>query len=378
MKIAIIGNPGYVKQSFLKSSEEIFKEVGLNTGNLAFWYAVNSHIENDKTYFGWEFDPLYLNKNFDRVIFIGANQLNPAWDMSNLANKFVKLTIPLIVIGLGAQAEFGHDVLDQQDGTVKFMEAIAEKSTNISVRGALTKSVFKKYDIDNVKITGCPSNFINPYKDIAKLSNPKNFTPKKKIVFNIDIVHKLRNFLPLVTDWSRGLDDFICVSQAPLNIVQASRSKDINNEKELLTNIRNLLLPGATLSYTASFVNETFKAYFNAEMWMEELLHYDFSIGTRMHGNMLAFQMGIPTVFVAHDERVLEMFQTMKLPYVMIDDIYKYKNLKNISNHVIYDENIYKETRQKLCQEYVSILEENSLSINPSLLSICDNESIHQ
>lgn len=369
MKIAIIGNPGYVKQSFLKSAEDVFKEVGLNTGNLAFWYAVNSHIENEKTYFNWEFDPDYLNKVFDRVFFIAANQLNPDWDMSYLAGKFLQLKIPLIVIGLGAQAEFNQDVYKQQDGTIKFMEAISEKSTHISVRGPLTKSVLEKHGIHNVKITGCPSNFINPKLDIAKLSNPKNCLNKnlKNIIFNIDIVPKLRNFLPLISDWSKGLDDFIFVSQAPLNIIEAARSDDIYKKTELLTNIRDLVFPGSTLKYTASFVNRSFKAYFNAEMWLEDLLHYDFSIGSRMHGNMLAFQIGVPTVFIAHDERVLEMFQTMKLPYLMLEDAVKYKNLNSIINHVVYDEDEYRNTRKKLCNEYIDIMKDNDITVNNEL-----------
>lgn len=372
MKVAIIGNPGYIKNSFLKSSEQIFREVGLNTGNLAFWYAVNSHILDEKTYLNWEFDPEYVNKNFDRLIFVGANQLNPAWDMSHLANKFEKVNIPMLVIGLGAQAEFGHDIYEQQEGTIRFMKAIGEKCSHISVRGELTKKVLAKYGIDNVVVTGCPSNFINPRKDIGIKANPKsvNVEQIKKIVFNIDIVHKLKDFLPLAYEWSRGLDDFSFVSQAPIDIVTAARSNDIYKDTKRLNQIRNLLMPGASLKYTSMFINRSFRSYFNAEMWMESLLHYDFSIGTRMHGNMLAFQVGVPTVFVAHDQRVLEMFTTMKLPYVLIEDILKGKNINNIVKHVTYDEDQYRKTRIKLCTSYIDILKENDISISKDLESI--------
>ena len=89
-RIAVIGQPGAINGCFEKTSEQLFKECGLNTGNLAFWYAMNRHIEGNKSFLGWGVKPEFLKNNFDAVVFPAANQLNPDWDMSILADLFEK------------------------------------------------------------------------------------------------------------------------------------------------------------------------------------------------------------------------------------------------------------------------------------------------
>ena len=94
-RIAVIGRSGEIESSFDKNTGQLFRECGLNTGNLAFWYAMNQQIEGDKTYLGWGTDPSYLKSNFDVIVFPAANQLNPDWDMGTLANLFEKADLPL-------------------------------------------------------------------------------------------------------------------------------------------------------------------------------------------------------------------------------------------------------------------------------------------
>ena len=96
-RIAVIGQPGAINGCFEKTSEQLFKECGLNTGNLAFWYAMNRHIEGNKSFLGWGVKPEFLKNNFDAVVFPAANQLNPDWDMSILADLFEKADFQLFL-----------------------------------------------------------------------------------------------------------------------------------------------------------------------------------------------------------------------------------------------------------------------------------------
>ena len=41
---------------------------------------------------------------------------------------------------------------------------------------------------------------------------------------------------------------------------------------------------------------------------------FDFVVGPRFHGVMLAMQAGIPGGVIAHDSRTLELCQTMGIP----------------------------------------------------------------
>ena len=45
-------------------------------------------------------------------------------------------------------------------------------------------------------------------------------------------------------------------------------------------------------------------------------IHADYAVGRRFHGNLVAMQAGIPSIFIAHDERVLEMLSSLGFPYL--------------------------------------------------------------
>ena len=56
------------------------------------------------------------------------------------------------------------------------------------------------------------------------------------------------------------------------------------------------------------------KVFFDVSDWMDYYKGFDFVIGTRIHGTMLALQAGTPALCIAHDSRTLELCQTMKMP----------------------------------------------------------------
>ena len=58
--------------------------------------------------------------------------------------------------------------------------------------------------------------------------------------------------------------------------------------------------------------------FFNCKDWKEWLQknHFTFCFGSRFHGNMMAFQNGIPTLWVNHDSRTKELLEFLHLPYV--------------------------------------------------------------
>ena len=86
-RIAIIGNSGRIQNPLQKAPDRLFAECGNNTGNLAFWFAVSRHIKNAHVdYIPWHFDPELIKREYDVVVFVAANQLNPDWDLGSLAD----------------------------------------------------------------------------------------------------------------------------------------------------------------------------------------------------------------------------------------------------------------------------------------------------
>ena len=73
--------------------------------------------------------------------------------------------------------------------------------------------------------------------------------------------------------------------------------------------------------------SENINIFFNYQKWCEFLKenNFSFAFGTRFHGNMMALKHGIPTLWIVHDWRTLELAQYLKLPYITYDKFNKIK-----------------------------------------------------
>ena len=367
-KIAIIGKPGHISDSYNKSIEELNKEVGLNTGNLAFWYAMNEHIEGEKDYFGWGVDPKYLKENYDVLVFPAANQLYPGWDLSILADLFEKADLPLIICGLGAQAKNVGEKLSFKPGSKRFMKVISERAVAVGVRGDYTADVLNQNGIKNIEVIGCPSNFINyspnlGVENAAKLGSLKDI---QRIALNIDITESLSEKVSTMFNWSIGRDVEV-INQAPFELLQLAHHSTKQCNPESINRIRNILAPGVSTNIFTKFVQQKFSTYFNTEEWMYKLKRFDLSIGTRMHGNMLAWQAGTPCILLPHDSRLTELVEIMQLPKFSLDKVHSKTTLESVVNRVEFDATKYDKSRQVLAKRYLKILEDTNVGVNPQL-----------
>lgn len=367
-KIAFIGRPGFIENSFNKSVETLFKEVGLNTGNLAFWYAMNQHVAEEKSYFGWSFDPLEINNNFDVLVFPAANQLNPDWDLGGFADLIDKANIPVLICGLGAQATDMSKKLSFNAGTKRFLKVISERAVKIGVRGNYTAQVLADNNVFNVEVLGCPSNFINPLTDLGATIARKFVTLSNvdKLVLNIDITQKLAEKIRIMFHWAIGRHTQL-VNQAPLDLLKLSHSDSKHIDPHLIRRVHNLLAPSVSLSYFSQMVSNSFLSYFNVNEWMYQLHQFDLSVGTRLHGNMLALQSGIPSIFMPHDSRTQELADIMALPTYSLDKITRATTLETVLENVAFDGDHYDRTRRILAGKYKKLINDTGLQVNEGI-----------
>lgn len=364
MKVAIIGNNGKLENTYYKNIKELFLECGYNTGNLVYWYAVDSHIKAEKEYFGWQPDVEYINNNFDYLIFVASNQLNPNWDMSVLAELFSKLKIPLIIIGLGVQ--FNNTKINNikfKEGTEKFIKEIKDKAIFVSVRGEITAEVLNLYKVKNIVITGCPSNFINRNKNFISdyfqvLNNIE------RILVNMNFDKKFKKLFYHIFNLMKGYP-LKFIIQDNEDIVSLCREKNIFNKKNVIKYLSNLF--GISFNETDFFVKNNFEVFFNADAWLEYVRKFSLSIGTRMHGNMIAFQSGVPSLFLTHDVRLSELVKTMKLPYIEIEKFYQCKNINGIKENINFSINEYYKRRSQLLKNYLYIFKKTNIDYDNKL-----------
>ncbi|MDO6709140.1 polysaccharide pyruvyl transferase family protein [Aliiglaciecola sp. 2_MG-2023] len=370
-RVAFIGRPGFIENSFTKPVESLFKEVGLNTGNLAFWYAMSQHIADPKDYFGWSFDPQKIKNDYDVLVFPAANQLNPDWDMGGLADLIDKADTPLLICGLGAQASDMSKKLSFNAGTKRFLKVISERAVKVGVRGNYTAQVLSENNVNNVEVLGCPSNFTNPSKKLGYEISQKflAISDVEKLVLNIDITQKLAEKIRVMFNWTIGRNTEI-VNQAPLDLLKLSHRETKHIDSQLTRRVHNLLAPSVSLSYFNKIVSNQFVSYFDVNEWMYQLHQFDLSVGTRLHGNMLALQAGTPSIFMPHDSRTQELADIMALPTYQLDKITRATTLETVIENVDFDGVKYDNSRQTLSRKYKKLINDTGLNASDGLNSL--------
>ena len=87
--------------------------------------------------------------------------------------------------------------------------------------------------------------------------------------------------------------------------------------------------------YPLSITNKVFtdgraKCPINVPSWLSLLQSVDFSIGTRIHGNIAAVLAGTPAYVIATDSRVLELAQYHNIPHITENEFDFSKSAKDI------------------------------------------------
>ena len=68
--------------------------------------------------------------------------------------------------------------------------------------------------------------------------------------------------------------------------------------------------------------------FFNTAQWDAFLQNYDFSIGMRFHGNVIAMQNGLRSLFVVSDSRTRELTEYFGLPVLEAKEFDSKKTLE--------------------------------------------------
>ncbi len=183
--------------------------------------------------------------------------------------------------GLGAQAAFDEtpkDVIAKLTHRQKyFFKLVSEHAEQIGVRGEFTAECLNVMGIRNVEIIGCPSFF--QYKDkYPLLASPT----AGKILYTADNSKK----------------DIHALAGSEGTVISQTH-EDGQKKKEII--------------------------FYDFKQWNDfiDKSKFTFAFGSRFHGNMMALRNGIPTLWIAHDWRTLELAQYLGLPYILYKECFK-------------------------------------------------------
>ena len=97
---------------------------------------------------------------------------------------------------------------------------------------------------------------------------------------------------------------------------------------------------------------------------MEDSSKYDFSVGLRLHGNMVAWQAGTPALWVYHDSRTQELAETMALPRMPFQTfIDECETVQDAWKRVEFDPVAYGERRALLKSRIVKVMETEGIKV---------------
>jgi len=109
------------------------------------------------------------------------------------------------------------------------------------------------------------------------------------------------------------------------------------------------------------FVKSNTRIHFKVGEWRAAMERFDFVVGSRFHGSLIAALAGVPCFVYAHDARTKELCELLRLPHrpvteqgsVDIDALYDSLDLSPLER-----------TYRQLYENYIQFLEENGFKHN--------------
>ncbi len=294
---------------------------GFNTGNLYIGYAVQRFFGTTSKFNMWkelsEAEIAEIRETTDIIVMGASNFINGRSDFGVTADNIERLKLPIIVLGIGAQApDSSVKNIKLTKGTERFLYQLSAHSVSIGVRGAYTAELLSNLGINNTTVIGCPTYYLNKdlnykldsnkqrilrpafnYTDIAQKYDANIF--KYAYTHNIDSIGQTE----YIEDcWKKGVQ------------IESDNMQVAPVEKQKMQYYKNIL--GTKEKDMVEYFRNHFYQFYDIDEWAKEIQNYNFSFGTRFHGNMIAVQNGVPALLVAHDSRTKELADYCNIPYI--------------------------------------------------------------
>ena len=298
--------------------EQMMLSLGQNTGNMMFTQSLTSVLE------GAEWGSFRLDgqdvEGHDAIVLAAANWVNDFDDFGWLAERLEKTKLPVLLIGVGAQASTADEIPEVNAGTLRLLSLVQDRSTSISARGTFSCEVLNRYGIKSARPTGCPS---------LMLMGPEGPNPSllREPGFDACSIHATRHGFSRTDEFqtflyrqalSRGLDLVLQSEVADIHYAVHGRTgEDIPaRASEVLPEIY-----GAQIEAIATYLERHGRVFTQYPDWIAYMRQRSFCFGTRIHGTIAALIAGTPASLIVHDSRTVELAQIMGVPIVCWRDI---------------------------------------------------------
>lgn len=376
-KIAILGTHGGIDSPGSYDLDELIKIAGLNTGNFAFQRAANELIGAEKICFG----PSGVNytetkrlRECDYLVFPAANHMRMNADWTGLSNFIRNAPVPLIILGLGAQAPHagGSDEIIQEmlgDANLQdFADALKKKAVLVTTRGAFSQRVCEAFELPNVRQLGCPSLLLNGNPTLGQELGDRlaeanaaaryralKFVMAAESPFAVKHDSRKRTTEQTVFDWLVKGDGLYVQQSGGRNVMAFARANLDQVTLNVFFSIKEILAPGMTLDAFSKFMCKRQRLFWSVDEWQAAVKPFELSVGPRLHGNMIAISQTVPAIFLPHDSRTSELVETMRMPYVPQEVVATCDTMADLLDNVVFDADTFDRNRTEIAQAYRNI-----------------------
>jgi hypothetical protein len=354
-------------------SRQLLSATGGNTGNLAFQFAISNHLAGPVPTLSWDAPAKQIRDAGDILVLPLANQLGAHTDLSRLAARLDEINLPVVGVGLGAQAKLLGVDIQLTSGTEEWLKALVRLApnggANIGVRGEYTQGQILRYCPGAATVViGCPSNFINMTDDIASRI-AAGFTRRPKLI----AVASGIPYIPALARIEQDLASIVTntggayIVQHGIEMLQLARNEFDQMAPGVLDICHRYIAPELSLEDFKAWCRRYAYTFGGVWAWMDFLKRFDFVIGTRLHGAILALQAGVPAGCIAHDSRTLELCQTIGIPVRRYSDIGSL-NANNVLEYFEFDKQQFIETRRELLRRYLGVYQSAEIEVKAELL----------
>jgi hypothetical protein len=369
-------NFGEVPAGIGNSGAAVMRETGFNTGNLAFWRGAAGLVADEMVLLPWRWNGREGRDAIDVLIIPAANYLNPDWDFSDLANTIEAFAKPVLIFGLGAQAQRETQEVVLRPGTVRLLQVLSAQCDSLFVRGPFTAGVCARHGVTNVTIAGCPSITLNPDpalgqrieqrigRPMLRLSSagaatkPEN-APVEQALFRLIRAHPGSS---LILQCPAELIDLACGRQPDWPAADGGAK------------YHNFFAPDdAMAAFTTEFARVALH-FRGASLWIAHLAerNYSYTINTRIHGTILALMAGLPSAVLGHDARIRELCSVMAIPCLTATQILDgIDDVPALFDRLAFDGDAFDARRASLDRLYRDYLTQCGLTPSRALTNLC-------
>ncbi|MGI4799037.1 MAG: polysaccharide pyruvyl transferase family protein [Janthinobacterium lividum] len=305
--------------------QETLSHLGLNTGNMIFTESL-VRVLRGASWCSFELRQQDLHGK-DVIVLAAANWINSYDDMGWLADRLERTSLPIVMVGIGAQSTSAMELPVVRPGTMRLLSLVRDRSTSIAARGAFTCDVLNRYGIKTGVVTGCPSLLL------AGSQGPRIRTTGG-VHAAVSCMHATRHGFQQAEPFQAYL-----YQQAYRQRMQIVLQSELADIYLALGKINNLEITARAINVVRSVYADddvvTLERYLrthghvftNLQDWLHYMATRSFCFGTRIHGVVASLLAGTEATLIAHDSRTLEMAHSMFLPHITSSEILTEGNL---------------------------------------------------